>query len=111
MRISNIAFLVALMAAPSLAIAQQDGPVGGKVGSDLTTSPTQPSGASVAPRGPYNAPDPLGRPAGYAGAVTPGQVVPGNVQVTPRPGGMGSSLVNGHRVLVDPSNRILRVIN
>ena len=49
--------------------------------------------------------------AGYAGAVTPGQVVPDNVQVTPRPGGMGSAYIDGHRVLVDPSNRILRVIN
>jgi hypothetical protein len=33
------------------------------------------------------------------------------VQVTPRPGGMGSAFVNGRKVLVDPSNRILRVIN
>jgi hypothetical protein len=33
------------------------------------------------------------------------------VQVTPREGGMGSAFIDGHRVLVDPSNRILRVIN
>jgi hypothetical protein len=38
-------------------------------------------------------------------------VVPDEVQVTPRAGGGGSAFVNGHRVIVDPSNRILRVIN
>jgi hypothetical protein len=37
--------------------------------------------------------------------------VPENVQVTPQPGGVGSAVINGHRVIVDPSNRILRVIN
>ena len=98
-----------MLAIPSVAVAQQDGPVGGKVGSDLSTTTTQP-GPSVGAR-PYGAPLAIGHPAGYAGAVTPGQVVPDNVQVTPRPGGMGSAFINGHRVLVDPSNRILRVIN
>jgi hypothetical protein len=109
MRASHIAVLAAVLAIPSLAHAQQDGPVGGKVGSDLSTSTTQPSGAPSTR--PYAAPNPSGHAAGYAGAITPGQVVPEDVQVTPRPGGMGSAFVNGHRVLVDPSNRILRVIN
>ena len=109
MRASYIAVIAAVLAIPSLAAAQQDGPVGGRVGSDLSTSTAQP-GPSLAPR-PYSVPNPTGRAAGYAGAVTPGQVLPDNVQVTPRPGGMGTAFVNGRRVLVDPSNRILRVIN
>ena len=88
-------------------VQQDNGAVGGRVGADLGTSPTQ----SAATRGPYGRPAPVGRPAGYAGAVTPGQVVPENVQVTPQPGGVGSAFIDGHRVLVDPSNRILRVIN
>jgi hypothetical protein len=109
MRVSHIAILAAVLAIPSAAFAQQDGPVGGRVGSDLSTTPIQP-GPSVG-RGPYGAPSAIGHPAGYTGAVTPGQVVPDNVQITPRPGGMGSAFIDGHRVLVDPSNRILRVIN
>ena len=109
MRASYIAFIAALLAIPSVALAQQDGPVGGRVGSDLSTTTTQP-GPSVG-RGPYGAPSGIGHSAGFAGAVTPGQVVPDDVQVAPRPGGMGSAFVNGHKVLVDPSNRILRVIN
>ena len=84
------------------------GSVGGKVGSDLGASPTL---SAPATRGPYGLPAPVGRPAGYASAVTPGQVVPQNVQVMPQPGGVGSAFIDGHRVLVDPSNRILRVIN
>ena len=78
----------------------------GRISARTTTQPGSPPA-----RGPYAGPATTGHPAGYAGAVTPGQVVPENVQVTPRPGGMGSAFVNGHRVLVDPSNRILRVIN
>jgi hypothetical protein len=109
MRASYIAFIAALLAIPSVALAQQDGPVGGRVGSDLSTT-TTPPGPSVG-RGPYGAPSGIGHSAGFAGAVTPGQVVPDNVQITPRPGGMGSAFIDGHRVLVDPSNRILRVIN
>jgi hypothetical protein len=108
MRASHIALIAAVLAIPSVGYSQQDGPVGGKVGSDLGTSPTQ---SAPATRGPYGAPSPLGRPAGYAGAVTPGQVVPENVPVTPRPGGLGTAFINGQRVLVDPSNRILRVFN
>ena len=109
MRASHIAFIAALLAVPSVAFAQQDGPVGGRVGSDLSTSPTAP-GLSPG-TGPYGGPSEVGHHAGYSGAVTPGQLVPDNVQVLPRPGGMGSAFIDGHRVLVDPSNRILRVIN
>jgi hypothetical protein len=112
MRASQIAVIAAVLAIPSVGYSQQNGPdggpVGGKVGSDLSASPTQ---SPPATRGPYGRPAPLGHPAGYAGAITPGQVVPENVQVRPRPGGMGSAFIDGHRVLVDPSNRILRVIN
>lgn len=110
MRASYIVVVAAALAIPSAAIAQQDGPVGGKVGSDLSTTTTQPSPSLGAGR-PYGGSDAFGHPAGYTGAVTPGQVVPDQVQVTPRAGGMGSAFVNGHRVIVDPSNRILRVIN
>ena len=109
MRASHIAVIAAVLAIPSAAFAQQDGPVGGRVGSDLSTTTTQP-GPSVG-RGPYGAPSGIGHSAGFAGAVTPGQLVPDNVQVTPREGGMGSAFIDGHHVLVDPSNRILRVIN
>ena len=108
MRVSQIAVIAALLAIPSAGYSQQDGPVGGKVGSNLSASPTL---SAPATRGPYGRPAPVGRPAGYAGAVTPGQVVPENVQVTPQPGGVGSAFIDGHRVLVDPSNRILRVFN
>lgn len=109
MRVSHVALIAAVLAAPSLAYAQQDGPVGGRVGADLSASPPQPNPAT-APR-PYAPPVPLGPRAGYTGAITPGQALPDDVQVLPREGGMGSALVNGHRVVVDPSNRILRVIN
>lgn len=109
MRASHIAVIAALFAIPSVGYAQQDGPVGGRVGSDLSTSKTQPNPSAAARA--YLPPPTLGHPAGYTGAITPGQVVPENVQVMPRPGGMGSAFIDGHRVLVDPSNRILRVIN
>jgi hypothetical protein len=109
MRASHIAVLAAVLAIPSLAYAQQDGPVGGKVGADLNTSTSQPKSAPTTR--PYAIPNPSGHAAGFAGSTSPGQVVPDNVQVAPRPGGLGTAYVNGHRVLVDPSNRILRVIN
>jgi acetyl-CoA acetyltransferase len=111
MRVSHIAVLAAMLAIPSAALAQQDGPVGGKVGSDLSTTTTLPSPTLGAGMRPYGGASAYGHPAGYTGAVTPGQVVPDEVQVTPRAGGLGTAFVNGHRVLVDPSNRILRVIN
>jgi hypothetical protein len=113
MRASYIVFIAVMLMIPSVGYSQQSGPdggpVGGKVGADLSAPSTQ--GAAPATRGPYGRPDPLGRPAGYTGPVTPGQVVPGNVQITPRPGGVGSAYVNGRLVLVDPSNRVLRVLH
>ena len=109
MRASHIAVIAALFAIPTVGYAQQDGPVGGRVGADLSTSGTQPNALPSARA--FSPPPNSGHPAGYTGAVTPGQVVPDNVQVMPRPGGMGSAFINGHQVLVDPSNRILRVIN
>ncbi len=106
----QIALIAAVLATPSIAFSQTDGPVGGKVGSDLSASPTQ-SGPSVGTR-PYAAPTEQGPRAGYSGSVISGQIVPQNVPVTQRPGGQGSATVDGHRVLVDPnSNRILRVFN
>jgi hypothetical protein len=115
MRASHIAVIAAVLAIPSVGYSQNsglvapgNGPVGGKVGADLGASPTQPAPAT---RGPYGAPAPIGHPAGYTGRVTPGQVVPEDVPVIPQPGGLGTAFVNGHRVLVDPSNRILRVYN
>ena len=95
MRAPHIAIITALFAIPSVGYAQQDGPVGGRVGSDLSTSTTQPNALPSARA--YAPPPSSGHPAGYTGAVTPGQVVPDNVQVTPRPGGMGrpSSTVTG----------------
>jgi hypothetical protein len=112
MRASHIVLIAVMLTIPSVGYSQQSGPdggaVGGKVGSDLSAPPTQ---SAPATRGPYGRPAPLGNPAGYTGPVTPGQVVPENVQVTPRPGGMGQAYVNGRLVLVDPSNRVLRVIH
>ena len=110
MRASYISVIAAALAIPAVAYGQDSGPVGGKVGSDLTTAPTQP-GSSVGSR-PYAAPSPTGPRAGYAGSIAPGQVVPRDVPISPRPGGMGSAYIDGHRVLVDPSsNRVLRVFN
>jgi hypothetical protein len=109
MRVSHIVLIAAVLTIPSVGYAQQDGPVGGKVGADLSIAPTQAS-PSAAARG-YSAPPTVGHPAGYTGAITPGQVLPEDVRVLPRPGGMGSAFIDGHRVLVDPSNRIVRVIN
>ncbi len=40
MRASHIAVIAAVLAIPSVAFAQQDGPVGGRVGSDLSTTTT-----------------------------------------------------------------------
>jgi hypothetical protein len=108
MRVSHIAVL-AVLAIPSLAYAQQDGPVGGRVGADLSAPTSQPGSAPTVR--PYAYPNPSGHTAGFAGSTAPGQVLPDNVQVTPRPGGNGTAFVNGHRVLVDSSNRILRIIN
>src|SRR6185437_4441929 len=113
MRASHVAVIAAVLAVPSVAYAQNNGaaggPVGGKVGSDLSGSPAQPS-PSV--NNPYERPLSAGPKAGFAGTVAPGQIVPQNAPITPRMGGMGSATVNGHRVLVDPNtNRVLRVLN
>jgi hypothetical protein len=108
MRAMHLAFLATLLAIPSAGYAQDDGPVGGKVGPGLesTPGPGAPTWAH-----PYGSPLGVGT-AGYSDGVRAGQVVPDNVPVTPRPGGMGTAFVNGHRVLVDPnSNRIMRVFN
>ena len=54
MRASHIAVIAAVLAIPSVALAQQDGPVGGKVGADLSTTTTQPLpsvGAGLRPYG------------------------------------------------------------
>jgi hypothetical protein len=109
MRASHIALIVTMLAIPSVAYSQQDGPVGGRVGPDLA-SPTQPGPSAGAH--PYGSPPRSGQFAGYSGSVMPGQVVPQNVTVYPQPGGTSSAFVDGHRVLVDPnSTRILRVFN
>ncbi len=111
MRALHLTILAAVFAIPSVTYSQDSGMVGGKVGADLgSISPAQPS-----PTGghPYGAPlSPSPSRAGFAGRTTPGQLVPEDVPVMPRPGGQGTAFVNGHRVLVDPnSNRILRVFN
>jgi hypothetical protein len=110
MRASHIALIVTMLAIPSVAYSQQDGPVGGRVGPDLGSSPTQPGPSAGAH--PYWSPPRSGQFAGYSGSVMAGQVVPQNVTVYAQPGGTGSAFVDGHRVLVDPnSNRILRAFN
>ena len=110
MRASHIAVVAAALAIPTLGYSQDSGQVGGKVGSDLGTSPTQP-GPSVGSR-PYGTPFTAGPRAGFSGTIAPGQVVPQNVPITPGTGGNGSAYIDGHRVLVDPNtNRVLRVFN
>jgi hypothetical protein len=110
MRASHIALIVTMLAIPSVAYSQQDGPVGGRVGPDLGSSPTQPGPSAGAH--PYGSPPRSGPLAGNSGSVMPGQVMPQNVPVYAQPGGTGSAFVDGHRVLVDQnSNRILRVLN
>jgi len=114
MRASHIAFIATVLAIPSVAHAQDSGAVGGavggKVGSDLNSSSPSQSGPSVGH--PYGSPPQGGPKAGFAGSLAPGQVVPRNVTITPRPGGTGSAVIDGRRVLVDPNtNRVLRVLN
>jgi hypothetical protein len=114
MRASHIAVIATLLAIPSVAYSQDSGavggPVGGKVGSDLNSSSPSQSGPSVGH--PYGSPPQGGPKAGFAGSLSAGQVVPQNVPITPRPGGTGSAVIDGRRVLVDPNtNRVLRVLN
>jgi hypothetical protein len=109
MRALHLAVIGALLAIPSVAYPQNDGPVGGKVGPNLQSSPAP--GASTWGH-PYGSTVQAGPTAGNLGAVRAGQVVPDSVPVTARPGGFGSAIVDGHRVLVDPNtNRIMRVFN
>jgi len=109
MRAAQIAVMAAMLAIPTAGYAQDSGAVGGKVGSDLSTSQTPQSGPATG--APYGAPPPTGRTAGYGGSVAAGQVLPQGSAVMQRPGGVGSAFIDGHRVLVDPSsNRIIRVI-
>ena len=84
MRASHIAVVAAALAIPTLGYSQDSGQVGGKVGADLGTSPTQP-GPSVGSR-PYGTPLTPGPRVGYSGTIAPGQVVPQNVPITPQPG-------------------------
>jgi hypothetical protein len=103
MRASSLA-LIAAVGIPSAAYSQDSGLVDGRVGSDLSTSPMQPSIGST---GAYRRPLEPGQRAGFAGAVMPGQVVPENVPVFLRPDGGSPALVDGHRVMVGPnSNRM-----
>ena len=93
------------------------GPVGGPVGGMVGPEGSSSLGPSLGrPRpslgSPYGTPLTAGPRAGYSGSITPSQIVPRNVPVTPQPGGMGSAIINGQRVLVDPNtNRVLRVFN
>ena len=99
-----------MLAISSAAFSQDSGQVDSRVGPDLSTSTAQPNPA-MGSRGAYGRPLEPGSRAGFAGAVIPGQIVPQNVPIMPRPGGDGSAWVNGRQVLVGPnSDRILRVI-
>ena len=110
MRIPHLALIAGLLALPSVGHSQDSGLVSGRVGQDASTSTT--SGApSVGFQGGYARPLDSGPRAGFAGAVTPGQVLPRNVPVMIRPDGSGAAMVNGHRVIVGPnSDRIVRVV-
>jgi hypothetical protein len=113
MRALHLVAIAAMLAIPTVGYAQADGPVGGKVGPNLESSlPAQP-GASLGTQS-YGSrpPGPPQERAGYAGSVSPGQVVPHDTPVTQQWGGAGTAIVNGHRVKVDPNTgRIMRVIN
>jgi hypothetical protein len=111
MRASCLSLIVAILAIPSAAYPQDSGLVDGRVGSDLSTSSTQPN-PSNGLQGAYRRPTEPGPRAGFAGVTMPGQVVPEAVPVFARQDGSGGAFINGHRVIVSPnSNRILRVIN
>jgi len=112
MRALHLAVIGAMLGFPSVGYSQADGPVGGKVGPGLESSSTaQPGTIGAQPYGP-RPPVPPQERAGYAGAVSPGQVVPQSAPVTQQWGGTGTAFVNGHRVQVDlNSGRITRVLN
>jgi hypothetical protein len=107
---SRLALIAALLAIPSAVYSQHSGLVGGRVGSDLSTSSTQ-SGSSLGLTRAYQRPPEPGPRAGSSGMVTPGQVVPEEVPVFINPDGSGAAFVAGQRVIVSPnSNRIMRVV-
>jgi hypothetical protein len=109
MRALHLALMVAVLIIPSAAYSQDSGLVDGRVGSDLSTSPTQ-SGSSIGLTRAYQRPPEPGPRAGSSGPVMPGQIVPEAVPVFIRPDGSGNAFVAGQRVIVSPnSNRILRV--
>jgi hypothetical protein len=108
MRASYLTLIIVVLAIPSAAYSQDSGLVDGRVGSDLSTSSTQPS-PSNGLQGAYRRPPEPGPRAGSSGIVMPGQVVPEAVPVFTRPDGSGTAFVDGHRVIVGPnSNRIVR---
>ncbi len=108
MRASIILFAATLSLLPSVSFSQDSGLVGGRVGSDLDSSAPAQQRPSVG--NPYGSPVQGGPIAGRSGNITAGQTVPKDVPVYPRAGGVGSAIVDGHRVWVDPnSNRILKV--
>jgi hypothetical protein len=111
MRASNIALIAAVLTIPSAVDSQDNGLVDGRVGSDLSTSSTQPS-PSNGLQGAYRRPLEPGPRAGSSGIVMPGQVVPEAVPVFTRQDGSATAFVAGRRVIVGPnSNRILRVVH
>jgi hypothetical protein len=112
MRTLPIAIVTAMLTLPSAGYSQDRGLVGGKVGANLESSaPALPdSSTSLEGNNPYGAPPraPQERP-GFAGAVSPGQVVSRDTSITQRWGGMGVAFVNGQRVQIDlNSRRIMR---
>jgi hypothetical protein len=110
MRVPHLVLIAGLMAIPSAGQSQDSGLVTGRVGQDASTSTTS-AVPSVGFQGGYARPLDFGPRAGFAGAVTPGQVLPRNVPVMIRPDGSGAAIVNGHRVIVGPnSDRIVRVV-
>jgi hypothetical protein len=111
MHASRLALIAAVLAIPSAVYSQDSGLVDGRVGSNLSTSSTQPS-PSNGLQGHIGVPPEPGLRAGSSGVVMPGQVVPQDVPVFTRPDGSSTAFVAGRRVIVGPnSNRILRVVN
>jgi hypothetical protein len=112
MRTLPVALVAATLTIPSVGYSQDQGLVSGKVGADLQSSSTaQPGAPSWAH--PYGSnPRPPQEHAGYGNTVTTGQVAPESVPVIRQPGGVSSSFIDGHRVLVDPNtNRVIRILN
>jgi hypothetical protein len=81
MRASRLALIAAVLAIPSAVYSQDSGLVDGRVGSDLSTSSTQPS-PSVGPQGAYRRPPEPDPGAVSSGVLMPGQVVSEDEPVT-----------------------------